>query len=201
MLLMPDGSGAFRLWCDDFRPANVLVDEDDDVLGVIDWEFAYAAPTQFALDPPWWLLLDVPEMRDGGIEEWAHVYGGRLKTWLSALEEAETEMGAGSALPLSAYMRDSWETGRFWLDYAARRSWAFDTVYWKYLDDRFFGEGRESGGPAEEMWKTRVHLLSPEELAAMELMVRTKMEESEERVLVEWDAGEAKQRLSSFLFD
>lgn len=200
-LPMPDGSGAFRLWCDDFRPANVLVDEDDDVLGAIDWEFAYAAPTQFALDPPWWLLLDVPEMWDGGIEEWAHVYGGRLRTWLSALEEAETEMGAGPALPLSAYMRESWETGRFWLDYAARRSWAFDTVYWKYLDDRFFGEGRESGGPVEERWKTRVHLLSPEERAAMELMVRAKMEESKERVLVEWDAGEAKQRLSSFLFD
>ncbi|KAJ0161691.1 hypothetical protein CTA2_5802 [Colletotrichum tanaceti] len=35
----------------------------------------------------------------------------------------------------------------------------------------------------------------------MELMVRAKMEESQERVLVEWDAGEAKQRLSSFLFD
>ncbi|WXC59609.1 hypothetical protein SNK03_005470 [Fusarium graminearum] len=27
-----------------------------------DWEFVYAAPTQFILDPPWWLLLDVPEM-------------------------------------------------------------------------------------------------------------------------------------------
>ncbi|KAF9760748.1 hypothetical protein IL306_004141 [Fusarium sp. DS 682] len=63
----PDGSGSFRLWSDDFRPANVLVDDCDRVLGAIDWEFAYIAPTQFILDSPWWLLLDVPEMWDAGI--------------------------------------------------------------------------------------------------------------------------------------
>jgi hypothetical protein len=53
----------------------------------------------------------------------------------------------------------------------------------------------------EELWKTRVHLLSEEEQAAMEPLVQTKMEESKERILVEWDAGEARQGLSSFLFD
>ncbi|KAK2037622.1 phosphotransferase [Colletotrichum somersetense] len=198
-LPMPDGAGSFRLWCDDFRPANVLVDDDDGVLGVIDWEFAYAAPSQFILDSPWWLLLDKPESWDGGIEEWTSIYNVRLRVWLRALEEAEKELEPGSFL-LSAYMRQSWETGRFWLDYAAMRSWAFDTVYWKYLDERFFGE-RGEGFQAEELWKTRVHLLSEEERAAMEPLVQIKMEELKERVLVEWDAEEARRRLSSFLFD
>lgn len=196
----PDGAGAFRLWSDDFRPANVLVDESDQVLGAIDWEFAYAGPAQFVLDPPWWLLLDVPEMWDGGVEGWAGAYGGRLGTWLSAMEEAEGEVGPGPLLLLSAYMRESWDTGRFWLNYAARRSWAFDAIYWRYLDERFFGE-RGTDVPAEELWKTRVHLLSEEERAAMEPLVQTKMEETKERILVEWDAEEARQRLSSFLFD
>jgi hypothetical protein len=41
----PDRSGPFRLWCDDFRPANVLLGPDDDVAAVIDWEFTYAGPT------------------------------------------------------------------------------------------------------------------------------------------------------------
>lgn len=36
----PESSGPFRLWSDDFRPANVLVDEKDNVLAAIDWEFA-----------------------------------------------------------------------------------------------------------------------------------------------------------------
>lgn len=198
-LPMPDGSGSFRLWADDFRPANILVDENDEIIGAIDWEFTYVGPTQFVLDAPWWLLLDVPEMWDNGIEDWASVYERRLETWVSAMEEVEKDIDP-SSLRLSAYMRESWETGRFWLDYAARKSWAFDTIYWKYLDERFFGE-RERNIPKQDLWRTRVNLLSEEERAAMEPLVQTKMEESKERVLVEWDAVEARQRLSSFLFD
>lgn len=198
-LSAPDGSSSFRLWSDDFRPINVLVNENDQVLGAIDWEFAYVGPTQFVLDSPWWLLLDVPEMWDDGIEGWTNVYERRLKTWLLAMEESEQDIGPDSLL-LSAYMRESWATGRFWLNYAARRSWAFDTIYWKYLDERLFGE-RGKDIPTEELWKTRVHLLSEEERAAMEPLVQTKIEDSKERVLVEWDAVEARQRLSSFLFD
>ncbi|KAL3421775.1 phosphotransferase family protein [Phlyctema vagabunda] len=198
-LAAPEGTSSFRLWSDDFRPANVIVNEDDQVLGAIDWEFAYVGPTQFILDSPWWLLLDVPEMWENGIEDWANIYERRLKTWLSAMEEVEKDMSPGSLL-LSGYMQESWKTGRFWLNYAARKSWAFDTIYWKYLDERFFGERREDV-PAEELWRTRVHLLSEEELEAMEPLVQKKMEESKNRVLVEWDEAEARQRLSSLLFD
>lgn len=197
----PDGSGSFRLWSDDFRPANVLVDDRDHVLGAIDWEFAYVGPTQFVLDSPWWLLLDAPETWDAGIEDWEKVYESRLETWITAMEEAQSEsdMNSGSFLP-SAYMRESWTTGRFWLNYAARRSWAFDTIYWKYLDKKFFGE-REEDIPSEELWKARVHLLSQEEQAAMEPLVQAKMAESKKHVLIEWDPGMAKQRLYSFLFE
>jgi hypothetical protein len=73
------------------------------------------------------------------------------------------------------------------------------SVFWKYLDERFFGE-REKDIPKESLWKTRVNLLSDEERAAMEPLVQTKMEESQKRVLVDWDAEEARKHLSSFLF-
>ncbi|QPC70372.1 hypothetical protein HYE68_001124 [Fusarium pseudograminearum] len=195
----PDNSSSFRLWSDDFRPANVLIDDHDHVLGAIDWEFVYVAPTQFVLDSPWWLLLDIPEMWDAGIEDWSKAYEARIDTWISAVQEAEKDISSNSFL-LSAYMRESWKTGRFWLNYAARKSWAFDTIYWKYLDEKFFGE-REDGTPAEEQWKTRVHLLSEEEQAAMETLVQAKMAESENRVLVEWDDEDAEEYLSFFLFD
>lgn len=198
-LMAPDVSGSFRLWSDDFRPANIVVDEENQVLGAIDWEFAYASPTQFVLDSPWWLLLDVPEMWDNGIEDWTSFYEKRLKTGISAMEEVEQDASPGSLL-LSAYMRESWETGRFWLNYAARKTWAFDTIYWKYLDERFFGE-RGDDIPPQELWKVRVHLLTEEERAAMGSLVETKIEESKERILVEWDDAEARQRMSSFLFD
>jgi hypothetical protein len=39
--------GSFKLWCDDFRPANVLLNEDMRIAGVVDWEFTYAAPVEF----------------------------------------------------------------------------------------------------------------------------------------------------------
>lgn len=198
-LPMPDGSGSFRLWADDFRPANIMIDDNDDIIGAIDWEYAYVGPTQFVLDAPWWLLLDVPEMWDNGIEAWASIYERRLETWLSAMEQAEEDIRPDS-LRLSAYMRESWQTGRFWLDYAARKSWAFDTIYWKYLDETFFGT-REQDIPKKDLWRARVHLLSEEERAAMEPLVQTKMEESKERILVEWDTTEARRRFSSFLFD
>lgn len=196
-MAMPDGSASFRLWSDDFRPVNVLVNENDDVLGAINWEWSYAAPTQFSLDPPWWLLLDVPEMWEEGIQAWADTYEKRLETWLAAMKETEKSFEQGE-FELSAYMRDSWETGRFWLNYAARKSWAFDAVYWKFLDERFFGK-REGNLSPEELWKARINLLSEEEKVAMESMVEIKIAESKERVLVEWDAEEARIRLSRFL--
>ncbi|KAH7354727.1 hypothetical protein BKA65DRAFT_227401 [Rhexocercosporidium sp. MPI-PUGE-AT-0058] len=198
-LKAPSGSDSFRLWSDDFRPSNVMVDDDDQILGAIDWEFAYVGPTQFILDSPWWLLLDVPEMWENGIDDWKKQYEGRLRTWLSAIEEVEQEMELDGLLHL-AYMRESWESGRFWLNYAARRSWAFDTIYWKYLDERFFGE-RTEVSRTEELWKSRVLLLSEEEQAAMERLVQMKMEESKARILVEWEDIEARERLSSFLFE
>ncbi|KAK1710688.1 phosphotransferase [Colletotrichum lupini] len=202
-LPMPSNSGSFRLWCDDFRPANVLVTENDEIAAVFDWEFTFAGPTQLVLDPPWWLLLDTPDSWDNGIEDWEQNYEKRLPTWLSALQEAEKEMKkSGTPFLLSAYMRDSWATGRFWLNYAARKSWAFDAIYWKYLDEKFFGKrDPNSGVPKSKLWKTRIHLLSPEEQAAMDTMVEIKMEESKERILVDWEDTEARQRLKSFLFD
>jgi hypothetical protein len=93
-----------------------------------------------------------------------------------------------------------WETGRFWLSYAARKSWAFDALFRKILDKRFFGI-RQNRAPRDELWKTRLHLLSEAEKIAMEPFVERKIEETKERKLVEWDPEDAKRRLAKALFD
>lgn len=118
------------------------------------------------------------------------------------MRKAEAEAGGPSLLPapLSTYMEQSWATGRFFLSYAARKSWAFDAVYWKYLDERFFGD-REGSVAKNDLWKTRVHLLTEEERAAMKPFVGRKMAEAKERRLVDWDSEEAKKTLSGLLFD
>ncbi|TQS33579.1 hypothetical protein Golomagni_06071 [Golovinomyces magnicellulatus] len=194
----PSNSSGFRLWCDDLRPRSFLVDHESRIVSAIDWEFTYAAPTQFTLDPPWWLLLEMPEMWQDGIDEWSNVYEQRLETWLCSMEEAESRHETVSAtdLHLSKYMRESWTTGRFWLSYAARKSWAFDTIYWEYLDERFFPER----DPDLPLWKSRLHLLSDREKDIMEDVVAQKMDEMKQRILVEWDKDEAIARLDSILY-
>jgi len=103
-------------------------------------------------------------------------------------------------VPLSTYMRQSWETGRFWLSYGARKSWAFDMAYWKFLDERFFGE-REGGVLKQDLWKTRMHLLTNQERAALEPFVERKMRESKDRIIVDWDPVQARRRMSEVLLD
>lgn len=56
----PTNHGLFKLFCDDLWPGNVLVDDNLRLTGVVDWEFPYAAPAQFAGSIPWWLLLEKP---------------------------------------------------------------------------------------------------------------------------------------------
>jgi hypothetical protein len=65
-------------------------------------------------------------------------------------------------------MRESWENGDFWVSYAARRSWAFDIIYWARIDRRFFGEGS---------MEDRVALLTEEERGGMEEFVQRKLNE------------------------
>lgn len=196
--LAPSRSGSFRLWCDDWGTSNILLNDADKVTAIIDWEFAYIAPTQFILDPPLWLLLDDPEMWKGGIDAWAQGYDACLPIWLRAVERAEKGPVIGGTL-LSTYMRESWETGRFWLDYAARKSWAFDTIYWKFSDERFFGK-REREVATEDLWKTRVNLLDHDQVAAMEPFVEMKLEESKERIMVQWTDEQVKERMAKVLF-
>lgn len=141
-------------------------------------------------------------MWSSGMDDWIDTYAMRLQTWLSAMEKAEASATEPSSFPapLSRYMRESWETGRFFLSYGARKSWAFDAMYWKFLDERFFGH-RESSVTKDHLWKTRLDLLSHEEKAAMEPSVKRKMIESKERRIVDWDPSEARRRFSEHLFD
>lgn len=106
----------FRLWGDDFRPENVLLDENGAVVGVVDWEYTYFAPETYWVNPPWWLPLEVMEDyinedTDSGTlnqEEVSHdaekgkeKQGNRdfqkqwdelLRTYVRALERAETKL-------------------------------------------------------------------------------------------------------------
>ncbi|KAK2776507.1 hypothetical protein FQN53_002678 [Emmonsiellopsis sp. PD_33] len=188
--------GPFKIWCDDLRPSNVLLNEQLQIVGVVDWEFTYAAPVEFSHAPPWWLLLEQPEYWPNGMEAWTEVYESRLRTFLKVLREREDVAISHSRLRdeqrLSAPMRQSWDSGDFWVCYAARKNFAFDAVFWKEIDGRFFGTGTYDTSSAEdERWKERIDLLSEDERADMEKVVGKKLEEMKTRVLA-WEPEELR---------
>ena len=163
-----DDAGPFKPFCDDMQPSNMLIDEDTlEITAVLDIEFTNITPAQFAYDPPWWLLLLGPDMwlEHRSMEDFLALYRPRLDQFLRALEKVETELEYEGDQPgkpyLSARMRDSWDTGRFWFNYAARKSFDVDAIYWAAL---------HKGG-----W--RVDVLDDKVQADIERFIQTKMEQ------------------------
>lgn len=186
-----DEHGPFKLWCDDFRPANVLLDEDMRIAGVVDWEFTYAAPVEFSHAPPWWLLIEKPEFWSQGIEDWTREFDRRLQTFLTAMRHCEDEDKAARCgqrrCRLSNQMQRSWESGDFWVVYAILHSFAFDAIYWQKIDRRFFGPAKTDD--PSEAWRERLDLLDESQRDEMERLVTRKLEEMDDRVLA-WDPDE-----------
>ncbi|KAH7176323.1 phosphotransferase family protein [Dactylonectria macrodidyma] len=197
----------FILFSEDFRPANVLINVNLEIVGVVDWEFAFAAPARLSYAPPWWLLLKKPEYWIGGYREWVVAYEPRFQTFLRALVAEERRMAATRSAftpytngkaepPLSQRMVETW-TKRDWvLTYAMRKSWSFDFLWWKYLDEYFYGPN------ATQDYNSRLHLLTQPQKDAMDAFVARKMEESETPVLElasQWDDGGGADRLAEVL--
>ena len=182
-------NGPFKLFCDDFRPGNILTDKQLNIVGVIDWEFTYAAPLGFVYSPPFWLLIEYPELWPEGLADWIEKYEQCLSIFLEVLRSRETaaiERGDISEdQTLSSHMKKSWDNGDFWVNYAARKSWAFDMIYWAKIDERFYGKASS--------FEDRLELLTPDELAHMDSFVQRKMAEKEERILVDWSETDSKQ--------
>lgn len=130
-ILTQEDCGLFILFCDDMRPSNMLITpEAFQITSILDFEFSSAMPAEFTYDPPWWLLLSGPEMwlERCAMDEFLALYEPRMEQFLRALEQVESEMALEGkqrvGLSLSTRMRDSWRTGRFWFDYAARKSFS-----------------------------------------------------------------------------
>ncbi|EAW06853.1 phosphotransferase family protein [Aspergillus clavatus NRRL 1] len=174
-------SGPFRLYCDDLRPDNVLVDASRLVItGVVDWEFAYAAPVEFTYAAPWWLLLERPEDWEPDLDQFLARFMPRFRTFLEVLQECEASKIKDGSLSqsqrLSTAMENSMETGLFWICLASRHSSMFDEIYWKFIDPSFFG--------SFTVIEDRLCLLSAEECVNIDTFIAKKMHQADEGKLV-----------------
>lgn len=209
----------FKFWCDDMRPNSVLLNDNNDVVGVIDWEMSYFAPASFHYNPPWWLIIDRPEFFKRGLSSWAKEYERHLPLFLKAMEIEEAELkksqqnagdgqGASQSLvgshghqstPISQQMKHNWDNGRIFLDYCARRNYGFDSIYWKFVDKKFFGKNKNGLLLKRGRYKGRLHLLSEKERVQMKPFVTWKMEDREEDKIVEWDERDARTVIAACL--
>jgi Phosphotransferase enzyme family len=167
--------GPFRLYCDDLRPSNIIINEAKlCIAAVIDWEFAYAAPAEFTYVAPWWLLLEGPQDWGSSLTEFLARYMPRLHLFLETMEECEIQnMKDGRLLEsqrLSGRMRESMGNGLFWFCLAARYSSIFDEVYWNFIDKMYYG-------PFVSI-EDRFKVLSEEEKSGLDEFVRIKRHHS-----------------------
>lgn len=176
-------NGPFPLYCDDFRPTNVIVDSDLNIRGVIDWEYCYAAPAELTYCSPWWLLLKHPD-------DWTDLraffqeYLPRHKLFIQVLQDEENEMIQRGDISehqrLSTGMVQSLENGHFWFCLAATSSYGFDEIYWEFIDPLYYGKFTSV--------EDRISLLSKQEQDDLEPFVQLKMQQAEEDELDEhWD--------------
>ncbi|KAH0548278.1 hypothetical protein GP486_008019 [Trichoglossum hirsutum] len=121
-------NGPFILDHGDFRPHNIRVDDDLNIVGVIDWEWGRIVPVQLFI-PPTWLtgreLLDLCRYleREDYIRE--------LTRFKSIVKDCGEE-----AAPLIEAWNSIEQDGAFLVSSALPNSTLIDTVYSKYFDMR-----------------------------------------------------------------
>lgn len=172
--------GPFRLFCDDFRPDNILVDANNlDMVGAIDWEFTYAAPVEFTHAAPWWLLLERPEDWELDLNRFLMRYLPRLRIFLEAFRECESQKILAGSLSeyqcLSDAMENSMENGLFWFCLAARHGAMFDEIYWAFIDPKYYG--------SYNTLEDRIGLLNDGERMNLDAFVQRKLQQEWEKTL------------------
>ncbi|KAI5272897.1 hypothetical protein E4T47_03968 [Aureobasidium subglaciale] len=149
-------TGPFKLFCDDMHPRNVLIDEHTrQITAIIDWEWTYAAPREFSLTPPSWLVLEGPS---GWTTSSEVAFGRQVSLFLQALEDVEQKRELTvppkepEEPPMSTIMRQNFEDGTFWFVQLLLESFNFDEeVIWPNLERVLQKRGLlEIGVPNEE---------------------------------------------------
>lgn len=169
-----DNYGPFKLFCDDLCPGNVLVNDSLQITGIIDWEFCYAAPAQFAGSIPWWLLLERPHriIYNSGVKAFFEDFLPKADLFLQCMETKETELGVDpSDYNLSVRMRRSIQDRSAWFNMACRMVPSVDMIYWDLLDEYCWGPRKSI---AERVYNATT---SPEMHKAREDFVKAKIKQ------------------------
>lgn len=128
-------STQFILAHGDLRPSNIIVDEDLNINGIIDWEWSCTVPRQFFVPPIWFGGNDVP-----------HIFDDTYNLEYSKFYQALTD--AAESDPSCRVLADEWgpdlsSSLDLYLPAALLRHENFTEIYYKFLFPSYFeGVGR-----------------------------------------------------------
>lgn len=125
-------NGPFVLTLPDLHQSNMFVDEDWNIVGVIDFEFAPVQPQQMVGVPHWLSDKSIDELVGPALDEYKELHD----QFIDVLAVEEANRGQGHAF--SGRLREDWRTGRLWYNAALRSSNAFPLIFENNLQPRFF---------------------------------------------------------------
>nr|POE61560.1 hypothetical protein CFP56_77977 [Quercus suber] len=123
----------FKLICDDFGPADMIVDSTKylKIVAVIDWEWSYAGPEELLWSPPRWLVLEASNAWSTSTEDNLTRYNKYFEMYVKMIEEQEVNI-LGEHLSMdkrpSALLRQRHQDGSAWFYYIIRDSFNGPTL-------------------------------------------------------------------------
>lgn len=115
--------GPFKMVCEDFGLANIIVRSHDDftIVGVVDLEWSYTGPAQLAASP-WWLLQSRLTLYDLEFSKEAEKsaiildrYLKYLDIFICVLKQEEKDLATSQSATLSTLVEWSRDSGAMWL--------------------------------------------------------------------------------------
>ncbi|KAG4441492.1 hypothetical protein IFR05_003019 [Cadophora sp. M221] len=160
--------GPFKLLCDDFGLANMIVRSKDDltIAGVVDLEWSYAGPAQLFGSALWWFLQSRLTPYDAEFKKEAVQSAAILTRYLKYLEifkrilkEEEEQLPGHQSEKLSSLVEWSQASGAIWLHMILQTGF-------NYVSSIPFAQLRKHIG-AEKWEKTQNEFLGTEAIKAL----------------------------------
>jgi len=137
----------------DLHKSNIFVDDDWNVTGVIDLEFAPVVPQEMVTAPAWLTDCGVDELEGEYLEQFKE----RYKEFVHVLEIEEKALTLNDSS--SQRLRRDLDTGKFWYVLALSTINAFPRIFAQHLMPRFFPQEFQlhvEGASLSRLWGENV---------------------------------------------
>ncbi|EQL34180.1 hypothetical protein, variant [Blastomyces dermatitidis ATCC 26199] len=135
--------GPFILMHGDLRSANILVDDDLNIVSVLDWEWSHTIPVQMFIPPSW---LDGLELVGSAKMPHRLLYESMLFTLEMETRRRESEYHPEcrhlDQLPLAKIWRKSLRSPDLFIAHALLQPLYFGDLYWSVFEYDYYGNDR-----------------------------------------------------------